>query len=193
MDDSRDGPGMTGPASESGSTSGRSGSSASGSSRSSGSSTSEPRRSRSVFGVQFTGGSKPKMLPARESCDQWLEDHWKYIRQKIMEDASRMADSEHLDYVEPAHVAEAAKKFSSAKALSSDKPSRFEGFWSAAGLTLISALLAIIFGALAYFASLQPNNGSAIASYGDIAKIFAGALVGSTGASAVVAARAKSN
>ena len=108
----------------------------------------------------------------------WLDDHLLYIKRKIIEEARKVAkESRGEDTIQPLDVAEAAKLYAPGRQISAQKEI---SFWrrltdSITGITLISAILAIVFGFLGYFTPTQEG-------WLDIAKIFAGAVVGSAGA-----------
>ena len=108
----------------------------------------------------------------------WLEDHLLYIKSKIIEEAQKVAkESRGEDTIQPLDVAEAAKLYAPGRQVTAQKET---SFWhrvgdSITGITLVSAILAIVFGLLGYFTASQEG-------WLDIAKIFAGAVVGSAGA-----------
>lgn len=107
----------------------------------------------------------------------------KQIEAKIRKRADAMADSEKRP-VEPRDIASAAMLYAPGllypdKKTELDIPFFRRTALSITGVTLISGLLAITFGLIGYFAA---KGDQAIASGAwDIAKIFAGAVVGSTG------------
>jgi hypothetical protein len=123
--------------------------------------------------------------------------HFPDQRRGIMAQRTSFSNREEDDaadrsgMIEPLDVAEAARRYAPGTLLPM-KPVEPppQGFWSRvtesiSGITLISALLAFIFGALGL---LKPD---AAQGWLDIAKIFAGAVVGSAGASVAAAVRGK--
>ncbi len=61
---------------------------------------------------------------------------------------------------------------------------------SLSGMTLVSAALALVFGVIGVIGVLM-GHGASAAPYLDIVKLFAGAVVGSTGAGVALASRRK--
>jgi len=122
----------------------------------------------------------------------WLKEHLSQIETKIREEAIKLSDAANRSgMIEPLDVAEAARRYAPGTLLPMQPVGLPpQGFWSRvtesiSGITLISALLAFIFGTLGL---LKPN---AAQGWLDIAKIFAGAVVGSAGASVAAAVRGK--
>lgn len=131
----------------------------------------------------------PPLTPVEE---QMLDNHLKRIRKLIVEEAVRIAKDRGVQppqSPEELDVAEAAKRFAPGKKFPED------ALWqrtksSLSGITLVSALLAVIFGILgALVNSGHLANAGNSTAYFDIAKLFAGAVVGSTGAGAVIGSR----
>ena len=88
-------------------------------------------------------------------------------------------------------IAEAARLLPLGQELKSTENGRPPGFWgrmleSISGITLISAALALAFGILGY---LTKSNSAA--GWLDIAKVFAGAIVGSAGVATSAAIRGR--
>ena len=117
--------------------------------------------------------------------EQMLDNHLERIRKLIIDEAIRIARDRGAQVAVPPEeldVAEAAKRFAPGRKFPED------ALWqrtknSLSGITLVSAALAVVFGilgALVNYGHLA-NAGSGTA-YFDIAKLFAGAVVGSTGA-----------
>jgi len=134
--------------------------------------------------------SQSESSPLTPVEEQMLDNHLKRIRKLIVQEAVRIAKDRGVQPPDPPEeldVAEAAKRFAPGKKFPED------ALWqrtksSLSGITLVSALLAVVFGilgALVNYGHLA-NAGSSTA-YFDIAKLFAGAIVGSTGAGAVIA------
>jgi hypothetical protein len=127
-----------------------------------------------------------------EEAIPFLEAHWRTIRTKIINEARRAAESDGRRAMVPADVSTAAMKFAPGRIFEECPPQLKEpGFWQRMGsslsaVTLISALLAVLFGVL--FLATQLLGAKPDSSYTDIMKIFAGAVAGSTGA-AVIASR----
>jgi hypothetical protein len=92
----------------------------------------------------------------------------------------------HKEGIELGDLASAYSKHVKGELVERERFSRLSEFFnrvfgSISGLTIISAILAITFGYLGYLSRDSPNH---VGLY-DIAKIFAGAVVGSTGAAAI--------
>lgn len=128
---------------------------------------------------------QPVTSPLSKVDQQWLDNHLELIRQLITQEAFRTAGERELQSPNGLDVAEAAKRFAPG-AKFPDEPSFSERIKSSlSGITLVSALLAVVFGVLGV---LQQQNQAA---YFDIVKLFAGAIVGSTGAGVALASRRK--
>jgi len=119
-----------------------------------------------------------------DGSTQWLRDHLKEVEAKIRDRAKGIADDEKRP-IEARDIATAAMLYAPGlqypdKRSELDIPFFRRMALSITGVTLVSALLAIAFGVIGYYATKgnQPNlaNGA-----WDIAKIFAGAVVGSAG------------
>ena len=109
---------------------------------------------------------------------EWLQEHLNIVRDKIVDEALELAKSEGRQKIEPKDIAEASKRFAPGVEFPEPivvKERRFTEkiFSSISAITIVSAILAIIFGILGVWKTSQ--------SAFDIAKIFAGAVVGSTG------------
>jgi hypothetical protein len=110
----------------------------------------------------------------------WLDEHLESIRKEIIQEAKTLAEEDSSSEVLPKHVAQAAMRFAPGERFPAEM-----GFWarifaSISGITIISAILAICFGVLTAIGK---------GDYLDVVKIFAGAVVGSTGASVALAAK----
>jgi hypothetical protein len=106
---------------------------------------------------------------------------------KIRVEAKSRAEKENRKVVEPADLAIAALTFAPGHRCSDDPGGANVPFWrriahSITGVTLIAGLLAISFGLIGYFAAKAQTGKELANGAWDIAKIFAGAVVGSTGA-----------
>ena len=110
----------------------------------------------------------------------WLSEHLDEVRTKIVERALNLAAQSDSSTVRPAELAKAASYFAPGT------PVRGSGWFadkilaSLSGVTVVAAVLAIIFGWLGVYTDQ--------AVYFDIVKLFAGTVLGSAGA-AVVARR----
>jgi len=114
---------------------------------------------------------------------QWLDEHFKNIERKILEEARNLARIDGREKIEPKDIPQAALKYSPGVRYPDD-PSFWERFLSSiSGVTLISAILAIAFGILGAATGKD--------SYYDIVKIFAGAIVGSTSTGVISTIRRK--
>jgi hypothetical protein len=110
-----------------------------------------------------------------EGSQAWLREHLAEVERQIVREARQLAAEEGGKDILPKHVSQAAMRF----APGARYPDRIT-WWqsilaSISGITIISALLALLFGILSVWG---PNSTGNI----DIVKVFAGAIVGSTGA-----------
>ncbi|MCB9211769.1 MAG: hypothetical protein H6690_00250 [Erysipelotrichaceae bacterium] len=120
-------------------------------------------------------------LELNEESKLVLKSHLGKIEKQIVNYAHEIAKDENEEDVSPAIILKAALLYAPGK-----KYYNFDNMTlgkrivsSISGITIITAILAIIFGLIGAF--VNSNDGSWI----DIAKIFAGAIVGSTGANVV--------
>ncbi|HEX7177009.1 MAG TPA: hypothetical protein VF240_17255 [Pyrinomonadaceae bacterium] len=130
-------------------------------------------------------------VPMEEGVNQWLRAHLATIEQRIRKQAETLAKAEGRDDIEPKDIAQAAQLYAPGELFTAPPRERLtlkeKVLSSISGITLISALLAIAFGIIGYAAAAK---GSEITSGAwDIAKIFAGAVVGSTGAAVSTAVK----
>lgn len=119
---------------------------------------------------------------------KWLEKHLDTIEDRILNEARSLAKSEGRAELEPKDIAVAAMHYAPGNRFPdvnlSDTPFLQRISASISGITMMSAALAIMFGLIGMFGADAAKQ-----SAYDIAKIFAGAVVGSTGASAVANTR----
>lgn len=124
-----------------------------------------------------------------DGSSRWLEDHLEALRQNIVKKASACAKADGRDETEPRDIAQAALLFAPGKQFpASTDAVPFLTRMGITGVTLMSCLLAAAFGVIGAYQTRAGNAQIASGAF-DIAKIFAGAIVGSTGAA--VAARAR--
>jgi hypothetical protein len=114
--------------------------------------------------------------PMTPGTSQWLDDHLETVKSKILTEASRYANRDGS--IEPRHIAEAAKLFAPGFEVPREplivRTGIVQGIFSwTPSITTVSALLAIAFGVIGW----RAPSPSAF----DIAKVFAGAIVGSAG------------
>jgi len=112
----------------------------------------------------------------------WLAEHLQRIHDRIVEQAAKLAESDNRTNIEPRDVAEAVKTF--APGVEVPDRTRITIWvrilsWSPT-ITTVSALLALVFGGIGAYAL---SKGKDAGSLFDIAKVFAGAIVGAAGAS----------
>ena len=129
--------------------------------------------------------------------DLWLNEHLFEIREKIVARAKELLLDADYELTKAAALSEAAMEYAPGKRF----PSEHTNSWretilsQLSAVTLISALLAIVFGCIAFGISIAAEEGEPVpdvSGYIDLVKIFAGTVVGSTGAVAVAShARAK--
>jgi hypothetical protein len=144
-----------------------------------------------------------------KSVDSFLEAHLKAIEEKIRARATQFAkDDGSGEQIQPMHVAAAARLYAPGYPLfewtkdgqgasqGEEQPSNGPGstgqvtlgfrdriLSSISGVTIISAILAIVFGAIGAYGLSQGTQN--VQGFIDIAQIFAGAIVGSAGAAVV--------
>ena len=137
-----------------------------------------------------------------EALESALTAHLNSVRTAIKQRAQELAQGERLDdraaseaAVEIGHLARAINEYAPGRAVTSVAPA---GVWqrfldSVSPVTIISAVLTIIFAAFGLWAILGPEaakgGGVQGAAYLDIAKIFAGAIVGSASVAVASAVR----
>ncbi len=127
--------------------------------------------------------------PAPESLQRTLDEHLLRLRGKILQRAEGLASDEQE---EPgvSHLAKAIAEFAPGRAGSVELRNGFFSYFSP--LAVLSSMLAIAFAGLGLWATLgNPEVKANLGGQGflDIAKIFAGAIVGS--ATATVASSLK--
>lgn len=153
-----------------------------------------PPGERETIGQEQTAGDPANALEAllSERCSAWLDEYLEGIRAEIIKDASDTAKPSKGETIPPATVSESATKIARGRPCPElpivPQPTKWER-WGAllTNITLVSTILAIAFG-LFGFTNPDPTAG---AGYLDIAKIFAGAIVGSAGATAATSLRGK--
>jgi hypothetical protein len=121
----------------------------------------------------------------------WLKNHLEQIRKAITVEALRVAKENGRKRPAPLDVAEAARAFAPGDTFPIEPKFIPRIAASLSGVTVVSAALAVIFGFLGIWLSRHGAEASNTGAYFDIAKIFAGAVVGSTGAGFVIGARRK--
>jgi hypothetical protein len=139
--------------------------------------------------LQPPGISKPTHITLSQVDEEWLDIHLRRIRKLITDDAFRIANARHAQAPEGLDVAEATRRFAPGKKFPAD------GLWartqaSLSGVTVVSAVMVFLFGLMGILVGRgQLAYAGTASAYFDIAKLFAGAIVGSTGAGAVLDAR----
>ena len=124
-------------------------------------------------------------LSLTQGSSAWLTEHLQRVQDKIVEEAARLAAQDNRAQIDPRDIAEAAKAFApgievsqvpqlSGRPAAPRKPLLLELLSSAPSITTVSAVLAVIFGVIGW----RAKDSSAF----DIAKVFAGAIVGAAGA-----------
>ena len=126
-------------------------------------------------------------LDISDGASQWLHDHLQSIEETIRKEAGQIAKSDGRDKVEPRDIADAARLFAPGKQFPDrrdeiDIPFRKRMALSITGVTLVSSILALAFGAIGAVAAYRGSTDFAQGVW-DIVKLFAGAIVGSAGAS----------
>jgi hypothetical protein len=129
--------------------------------------------------------------PLSQGTTAWLSDHLASIEAKIIDEARKLITN---GATEQMAVAEAARRYAPGDQFPENRDPKPTPFWSRiaesiSGITLVTAVLAIIFGVLGLL-DIHGDKESA-QRWIDVAKIFAGAVVGSAGVSAVSSAKGK--
>ncbi len=131
------------------------------------------------------GGSPPDRDPP-DGALRWLDEHLNVIRSKIIREANETAGTANRN-VEPRDVVDATGKYAPGERLAPPFRRSVIDFMdkvsvSITGVTIVSALLAIVFGVIGFWVGTHTVGPADQLSSGafDIAKIFAGAIVGST-------------
>jgi hypothetical protein len=119
-------------------------------------------------------------------ASEWLQEHLDLVRNKVVTEAEERAKRDNRSAVEPRDIAEAVKVFAPGENITADTSTGRMSYpasilervlsWTPS-ITTVSAVLAIVFGIIGW----KSQSASAF----DIAKIFAGAVVGASGAAAV--------
>ena len=134
------------------------------------------------------------MPSTSELTSQVLQEQLEKIKERILKEASASAAAEDREQPELEDLSSAYLKYvPGTKAYRERYPSLLSIFGafvervfsSVTGLTLVTAILAIVFGYLGFRAVDTETR----AGFLDICKILAGAVVGSTGTAAVAARR----
>ena len=134
--------------------------------------------------------SLTKQMDAKLENELWLDDHLFEIREKIIVRAKELLHDADSELTKAAALSEAAKEYAPGMRFPDPKRHSWrENILSQlSAVTLISALLAIVFGCIAFGISIAAEEGEPVpdvSGYIDLVKIFAGAVVGSTGAAVV--------
>jgi hypothetical protein len=125
---------------------------------------------------------KSSPLSMTSGAEEALREYLDSVKEKIADDASKSAQSEHREVIWPKDITEASTRFEGRIDKEKSRIGRFGSaisslFSSIPPIAIVSAILAVVFG---YLGSRPGGGQSAL----DIAKIFAGAVVGSSGAAA---------
>lgn len=124
------------------------------------------------------------MAESSHGSSEWLDTHLDILRKSIFEEAALRAKASGRDEPEPRDVAQAALSFAPGDQLRNPGSVSRLSALGITGVTLVSSILAIAFGLLGMYQT-RAGNGQLASGAFDIAKIFAGAIVGSTGATAI--------
>jgi hypothetical protein len=124
--------------------------------------------------------------------EQWLDVHLERIRFLIVDEAIRIAKDRDVQAPEGLDVAEAAKRFAPGVRFPAEPSLWARTTSSLSGVTVVSAILALLFGIMGILVGRgELTYAGTTSAYFDIAKLFAGAIVGSTGAGVALGARRK--
>lgn len=121
--------------------------------------------------------------------EQWLNEHMDRLKKTIIKEARESVQADGRDEVEPADVSGATMIHAPGFAFPRSFWDRILG--SITGVTLMSFLLAVFFGGIGVIIVWKQGNTAGAQGYFDIVKIFAGAVVGSTGAGIEASLRAR--
>ncbi len=130
----------------------------------------------------------------------WLEEHFKFVRKEIISYAKDLHETNKSSNrvstenpIEPKYISDATMRYAPGVPFPDEPTFRERISASISGITIISAILVITFGFLGIFAmTRQTPNQATVTAFFDIVKIFAGAIVGSTGAAVVTSKIRKS-
>ena len=126
---------------------------------------------------------RPQTESALSKVDnQWLDGYLDSLR-KTIEIEARDIGSGRRGGPNGLDVAEAARRYAPGQKFPAEPTFSQRLAGQLSGITFVCAILAVVFGGIAYF---LPDQRAACF---DIIKIFAGAIVGSTGATVVTASR----
>jgi hypothetical protein len=133
------------------------------------------------------GGVAKEEAKLTEGGLRWLNEHLDSVKVKIIEEAGKISKAPSEGKIEVMAVSDAAKKYAPGGPFELQNDSVWRRiFEPISGLTLVSAVLAVTFGWLGLRATGAMQQG-----WLDIAKIFAGAIVGSAGAAVASAMRGR--
>jgi hypothetical protein len=119
---------------------------------------------------------------------EWLDNHLARIRHLIAQEAVQVAKDRDAQRPEGMDVAEAAKQFAPGVRFPGEPSFSDRIKASLSGITLVSGVLAVVFGVLGVYSRMHQGDAT---PYFDIVKLFAGAIVGSTGAGVALSTRRK--
>jgi hypothetical protein len=141
--------------------------------------------------VQPADNSEETATPTLSKVDeQWLDIHLRRIRKLIADEAIRLAKDRNVQAPEGLDVAEAAKSFAPGVRFPAEPSLWARTKASLSGVTMVSAVMVLLFGIMGILVGQgQLASAGTSSAYFDIAKLFAGAIVGSTGAGVVLSGR----
>ncbi|MFC1717311.1 hypothetical protein ACFL6S_26870 [Candidatus Poribacteria bacterium] len=128
-----------------------------------------------------------KIEMSDESLLSLLQPHIEIVKRKIIKEAGALAEEEKRP-VEPMDITDACKRYAPGTRIPEEKEMSFWGRMGASisGITLISGILAVVFGVIAI-----TGQGGGAELWVDVVKILVGAIVGSTGATTAAALKRK--
>lgn len=130
----------------------------------------------------FPGLNCPSLNSLHPGQRSWLIEHVELLVEDIVKEAQKEAQKRGGE-LRPTDISEATKLYAPGAPVREGEPSWWQRIASSiSGVTLISGLLALAFGVIGAYL-LHKNGGTSAPGYFDIAKVFAGAVAGSTGVS----------
>lgn len=116
---------------------------------------------------------------------EWLTEHLRSIERKIVHEAQQKIGKGSR--IEPMDLAIAAQKYAPGNPFPGERELSWRERLTSAisGVTVVSAILAVVFAGMAFILLSYEKPPEDVSAWFDISKIFAGAVVGSTGAATI--------
>lgn len=141
--------------------------------------------------ISSTNDAERPGMKVSPGADLWLKEHLDVVKESITAEANKVASKQRRSTIEPSDIAQATLHYAPGHQLVLQE-SAWKAFGrnviaSVTGVTIVSAILAIAFGVIGWIVAKDTAADAGQLSSGafDIAKIFAGAIVGSTSATVI--------